>query len=74
MCRALKNEKVHAWHGMIGYVMKDAHEAHFHMVHHNISDDDISPGSKVYLQYGAGPLKDSTVLDARNIFGKALNF
>ena len=74
MCRALTGKKLHTWHGMIGYCMKDMPEKHYAHVLHNISDDDIAVGQDQYLMHGAGPLKDRCVLTPKNLFERAIIF
>ena len=74
MCKSLSGKKLHTWHGLIGYCMKDSVEKHFECVTLNISDDDISLGFDQYLMHGIGPLKDRTSITPGNIFDRAIIF
>ena len=74
MFRTLTYNKLHTFHGMLGYVMKDQFQEHFRTVDLNVSPEDIAFGTEIFLRFGAGPLKDRTAIDPRNIFDKVLNF
>ena len=70
-CKGLHGQKLHTFHGMVGYCMKDSLEPHFQSVSFNITDEDICMGQDVYLRYGGGPLKTRTPLDPGSVFFKA---
>ena len=74
MLRALTGRNLHTWHGMIGYVRKDAGLAWFRFHRKGVSDEDLEVGAREHERLGAGPLKGRTQLTPHNVMLKAMNF
>lgn len=72
MCRKLTGRVLHTWHGLIGYCLKDQDQPHFRCVMHNITSEDAQAGIEAYVQLGAGPLKNKTMLTPSNLYKRAL--
>lgn len=72
--KKLTGRGLHTWHGMIGYIHKDARLPHFEVQLHNITEADVEVALAEYLKWGAGSVKKCTALTARNIFEKAKLF
>ncbi|BDA42816.1 hypothetical protein COCOBI_03-7090 [Coccomyxa sp. Obi] len=70
MCKQLVQEKLHTWHGMIGYCMKDMHEPHHQVVDKGVSSEDIEIGLERFLMYGADVMKNRVALDLNNFWAR----
>lgn len=73
-CRKLRQNKLHTWHGMIGYCHKDSGKPWFTIHLHNISPNDVRTGRSEHALWGAGSLKNRQVLSTRNIFDRCMVF
>uniref|UniRef100_A0A7S0V9Q3 Replitron C-terminal domain-containing protein n=1 Tax=Hemiselmis tepida TaxID=464990 RepID=A0A7S0V9Q3_9CRYP len=74
MCRVLKQEGVHTWDGMLGYVFKYHGHPDFLNFSIGVSDDDIERGRDLYSRLGAGDFKHRTALSAKNVILRAAMF
>jgi len=71
----LTGQKLHTWHGMLGYCQKDKMEAHYQVIKTgNISDEDLSIGCDLYCQYGNGDLKNKSVTSVHTVFERCSTF
>ena len=71
----LTGNKLHTWHGMLGYCQKDKMEPHYQLIQHgDISDEDLSLGCDLFLQYGQGDLKNKSVISVHTIFERCTTF
>lgn len=75
MCRELRGRGLHTFQGMVGYCSKDIGLIHWDTISKNVSQEDISTGSELYVHYGSPEdMKKRVVLNANNIFSRAATF
>ena len=67
MCRRLTNRRLHTFHGLLGYCMKDASREHFETVDHNVAAEDIALGLEQYALFGQEESKNRVPLTMKNL-------
>eukprot|EP00250_Pteridium_aquilinum_P022110 c25305_g3_i1 orf=628-1830(+) len=70
LCRKLTNKRLHTFHGLLGYCMKDVSKEHFETVDHNVSAQDISLGLEQYALFGQEENKNRVALTMQNIVNR----
>ena len=70
----LTGQKLHTWHGMLGYCETDKMEPHYRVIQTgNITDEDLSTGD-LHCQYGNSDLKNKSVISVHTIFERCSTF
>lgn len=62
------------WHAMLGYCTKDHGCAHYKMVRHNVSDDDIERGKGEWASAKLSYEDDRCVIGRANLFSSVYNW
>ena len=70
MVRFLRHEGLHTWIGMVGYCIKNETADDYTEISGCVTEEDKRLGRQLYLQLGAGDLKNKTALCPRNLFNK----
>ena len=70
MVRFLRHEGLHTWIGMVGYCIKNETADDYTEISGGVTEEDKRLGRQLYLQLGAGDLKNKTALCPRNLFNK----
>ena len=66
---ALTGNKLHTFHGMLGYCQKDKCEPHWRCFKTaDITDEDLTVGCDLFLQYGQGDLKNKAIISEATVF------
>ena len=72
--KSLAGAKLHTYHGMIGYCLKDEREEHFKLWEKNISDEEKDLGRGDYMLFGKTEDKNRIELNQKNILPKMRAF
>lgn len=70
--KLLRNQGVHTWRGMLGYVQKQRNEPHYRLEVHNVSDEQLQAGINFYsvnaasaATKGKKPLSPTSIIQVR---------
>ncbi|MCO5600128.1 hypothetical protein L7F22_054236 [Adiantum nelumboides] len=61
ICRALTQRRLHTLEGIIGYCLKDNGQAHFQVVQHNMTTEQINQGIELYMLHGYDEAKNKVM-------------
>ena len=50
----LKDCELHTYEGMLGYCTKDEGKAHYEVIMHNVTAEELQRGKDLYIAFGAG--------------------
>ncbi|KAL3691874.1 hypothetical protein R1sor_005525 [Riccia sorocarpa] len=72
--KSVKNNGLHTFTGLVGYCLKDEHEAHFVKYVKNVSEEQQEQGRKIHVIYGSSVYKNRVEITPNNILGRVLQF